>query len=139
MNQIRYGLEKCGVFVPVVSISIFSQTQHAKAGVLLILKRQMHWRGPNQTEVITLFQRLMKMQSRFMTGRKIHVGKIPEADESEAYIIFYQHSGEINNTTKFHIPKQNDRILPEANDTKCGKTFESLKTFLPNRGEMTKF
>ena len=55
MNQTGSRLEKCRVFVPVVPVPVFNQTQHAEAGVSVILKRQMQWRGPNQMESTALF------------------------------------------------------------------------------------
>ena len=42
--------------------------------------------------------------------RKVHVEKVTQLDESQVYIIFYQHCGEFTNTAKFRIPKRDVQI-----------------------------
>ena len=37
--------------------------------------------------------------------RTISVGKVLEVDDSDVYITFYQHSGNITGFTVFHMPK----------------------------------
>ena len=73
-----------------------------------------------------------------MYDQTVYVGKVLEVDDSDDYITFYQHSGNIAGFTIFWMPKHNEEvwilfndilcILPQPNNTKRGKRFDEAVT-----------
>ena len=69
-----------------------------------------------------------------MYDQTVYVGKVLEVDDSDDYITFYQHSGNITGFTIFCMPKRNEEvwilfigilcILQQPNSTKRGKRFD---------------